>query len=70
MSDVINIDGVEHKVEDLTNEQKHYLNQIKSIEGKMQNQRFEFDQLNAARVRFTQIFAQSFETKEEAQAEE
>lgn len=70
MDDVITIDGVEYKVEDLTDEQKYLLNQIRNLDTKIQNQRFEIDQLNAARVRFTEIITQSFETKEEAPAEE
>lgn len=64
-NDTITVNNVEYKIEDLTEEQKYTLRQLQSIDMKMKERQFEYDQLTAARFRFTNILTESLESPTE-----
>lgn len=64
-NDTITIDNVEHKIEDLSDEQKYCLRQLQNIDAKMKEQQFQYDQLTAAKFRFTNILTDSFKNANE-----
>ena len=71
-NDTITVDNVEHKIADLTEEQKYCLRQLQSLDAKMKEQQFQYDQLTAARFRFTNLLTESLasnakETQEQAE---
>ena len=65
MSDenVITIDGTEYTNADLSNEQKYLIAQIKDLQTKAQNVRFQLDQLTVAKDAFTNALMKSVEEK-------
>ena len=62
------INGEEHKVADLAQEQVYMLNQILDLENKIKQVTFNLDQLNASRGSFLSQLNASFEKKEEQEA--
>jgi hypothetical protein len=62
------INGEEHKVSDLSQEQVYMLNQILDLENKIKQVTFNLDQLNASRGSFLSQLNASFENKEEQEA--
>ena len=50
---VITIDGVEYNPEDLSDEIKYMVAQVKDIDEKLGHLRFQVDQLNAAKTAFS-----------------
>jgi hypothetical protein len=64
-SNVITIDGKEYKEEDLSQDQNYFINQIKDLQGKAANLRFQLDQVTVAQNAFTNSLIQSVKGEEE-----
>ena len=62
---VINLDGVEYIIEDLTNEQKMMVNHINDIQNKQASNRFIADQLQVGHDGFVKMLKESLESEEE-----
>jgi uncharacterized protein YacL len=68
---VITVDGVEHNVEDLTDQQVAMVKHIQDIDGKIATANFNLDQLKIARNAFMKMLNESFAPAEaEAVAED
>ena len=61
---VITIDGKEYKTEDLTQDQTYFINQIKDLQTKGANLRFQLDQVTVAQNAFTNSLIQSLKTED------
>ena len=59
------VDDVEHTIEDLTQEQKYMVAQIKDLQNKVSQARFVLDQTQAALNVFTNSLSQTFKKEEE-----
>jgi hypothetical protein len=64
-SNVITIDGKEYKEEDLSQDQNYFINQIKDLQAKAANLRFQLDQVTVAQNAFTNSLIQSVKGEEE-----
>ena len=64
-SNVITIDGKEYKTEDLSQDQNYFINQIKDLQAKAANLRFQLDQITVAQNAFTNSLIQSVKGEEE-----
>jgi hypothetical protein len=62
---VINLDGVEYIIEDLTDEQKMMVNHINDIQNKQASNGFIADQLRVGHDAFVNMLKQSLESEEE-----
>ncbi len=62
---VINLDGKEYIIEDLTDEQKMMVNHINDIQNKQASNSFISDQLRVGHDAFVSMLKQSLESKEE-----
>ena len=60
---VINLDGVEYIIEDLTDEQKIMVHHIKDIQNKQSSNRFIADQLKVGHDAFVNMLKQSLESE-------
>lgn len=70
-ANVVNINGTEYKYDDLDQNQVYLINQIRDLQTKAANIRFQLDQVTAAQDVFTNMLIQSVETaKEQALAAE
>jgi len=70
-ANVVNINGTEYKYDDLNQNQLYLINQIRDLQTKAANIRFQLDQVTAAQDVFTNMLIQSVETaKEQALAAE
>jgi len=58
-TNIITIDGKEYKQEDLTQDQNYFINQIKDLQSKAANLRFQLDQVTVAQNAFTNSLIQS-----------
>ncbi len=58
------VDDTEHKVEDLSNEQKYMISQIKDLQLNVSRSKFALDQAQAALNVFTNTLSQSFKPQE------
>jgi hypothetical protein len=58
---VITIDGKEYKEEDLSQDQSYFINQIRDLQVKGANLRFQLDQVQVAQDAFTTALIQSVE---------
>jgi ribosomal protein L24 len=68
-SQIVTIDGVEIKVEDMTEQQQMLLNHVADIERKIGSTKFQLDQLQVGRDAFFTMLKAALEAKpEEAQA--
>ena len=68
-SQIVTIDGVEHKVEDLNEQQQLLLNHVADLERKIGSTKFQLDQLQVGRDAFFTMLKAALEAKpEEAQA--
>jgi len=47
-NNVITIDGKEYKTDDMSQDQTYWINQIKDLQAKSANLRFQLDQLNCS----------------------
>ena len=68
-SNVITIDGKEYKTEDLSQDQNYFINQIKDLQAKAANLRFQLDQITVAQNAFTNSLIQSVKGEEEPKEE-
>ena len=59
------VDDVEHIIEDLTQEQKYMIAQIKDLQNKASQAKFVLDQTQAALNVFTNSLSQTFKKEEE-----
>lgn len=64
-SNVITIDGKEYNAEDLTQDQNYFINQIKDLQVKAANLKFQLDQVTVAQNAFTNSLIQSVKGEEE-----
>jgi len=69
-SNVITIDGKEYKTEDLSQDQTYFINQIKDLQTKGANLRFQLDQVTVAQNAFTNSLIQSLNKEEESVPDE
>ena len=63
-ANVITIDGKEYKTEDLSQDQNYFINQIKDLQAKAANLRFQLDQITVAQNAFTNSLIQSVKTED------
>ena len=63
-ANVINIDGKEYKQEDLDDSQTYLIKQIKDLQAKSTNLRFQLDQVSVAQSAFTNSLIQSLKNEE------
>ena len=66
---VINLDGKEYIIEDLTDEQKIMVNHINDIQNKQNTNRFMADQLAVGKEAFINLLRTSLEAPEEIENE-
>jgi septal ring factor EnvC (AmiA/AmiB activator) len=62
---IVSIDGVEHKVEDLTEQQQMLLNHVADLERKIGSTKFQLDQLSVGRDAFFTMLKAALEAKPE-----
>jgi hypothetical protein len=65
----ITINGIEHNVADLKQEEQYMIAQIKDLEGKANNIKFQLDQALVAKEAFTNSLIKSIEEKKEVDNE-
>ena len=65
---VITIDGKEYNQEDLTQVQSYFINQIKDLQAKGANLKFQLDQVTVAQNAFTNSLIQSLKTEDKEEA--
>ena len=63
-SNVINIDGKEYNQEDLDDSQTYFIKQIKDLQAKSTNLRFQLDQVSVAQSAFTNSLIQSLKNED------
>ena len=56
---IVSIDGVEHKLEDLTEQQQMLLNHVADLERKIGSTKFQLDQLQVGRNAFFELLKQA-----------
>jgi hypothetical protein len=64
-SQIVTIDGVEFKVEDMTDQQRMLLNHVADLERKIGSTKFQMDQLNVGRDAFFTMLKAALEAKPE-----
>ena len=64
-SQIVTIDGVEHKIEDLNEQQQMLLNHVADIERKIGSTKFQLDQLSVGRDSFFTMLKAALEAKPE-----
>jgi septal ring factor EnvC (AmiA/AmiB activator) len=62
---IVSIDGVEHKIEDLTEQQQMLLNHVADLERKIGSTKFQLDQLQVGRDAFFTMLKAALEAKPE-----
>ena len=65
----ITVNGVEHNVDDLNEQQIAMVNHIADLDRKLSSARFNVDQLQVGREAFVNMLSSSFEVSEEVAAE-
>ena len=68
-TNVITIEGKEYKTEDLSQDQNYFINQIKDLQAKAANLKFQLDQITVAQNAFTNSLIQSVKGEEEPKEE-
>ena len=63
-NNVINIDGKEYNTDDMSQDQTYWINQIKDLQAKGANLRFQLDQVTVAQNAFTNQLIQSVKTED------
>jgi hypothetical protein len=63
-SNIITIDGTEYSQDDLDDSQTYLINQIKDLQAKSANIRFQLDQVSVAQSAFTNSLIQSLKNEE------
>ena len=66
---VVSINGKEHNAADFNDEQKYVVAQLRDLQTKADNLKFQADQIAAAQKIFTDTLIASVEEKDEAPAE-
>ncbi len=69
-SNIIHINGTDYKENDLSEQQHYFINQIKDLQAKANNLKFQLDQVQVALNTFTNELLGSFETKEPEEVKE
>ena len=64
-TNVVTIEGKEYKPEDLTKDQAYFVNQIKDLQDKSSNVRFQLDQITVALNAFTNSLIESVNNDKE-----
>jgi hypothetical protein len=64
-SQIVSIDGVEHKLEDLTEQQQMLLNHVADLERKIGSTKFQLDQLSVGRDSFFTMLKAALEATPE-----
>ena len=64
---VLNLDGKEYVIEDMTDEQKSMLNHINDLQSKMNTNQFMADQLAVGKEAFIGMLRESLNKEEEAE---
>ena len=67
-NNVVSINGKEHNAADFNDEQKYVVAQLRDLQTKADNLKFQADQIAAAQKIFTDTLIASVEEKEEAPA--
>ena len=62
---IVSIDGVEHKIEDMTEQQTVLLNHVADLERKIGSTKFQLDQLSVGRDAFFTMLKAALEAKPE-----
>jgi hypothetical protein len=62
-SQIVSIDGVEYKVEDMTEQQQMLLNHVVDLERKIGSTKFQLDQLTVGKDAFFTMLKAALETK-------
>jgi hypothetical protein len=68
-NNVVSINGKDHNAADFNDEQKYVVAQLRDLQTKADNLKFQADQIAAAQKIFTDTLIASIEEKEEAPAE-
>tara|TARA_B100001093_G_C26686883_1_gene953068 strand:+ start:414 stop:647 length:234 start_codon:yes stop_codon:yes gene_type:complete len=63
-TNIININGKEYNQEDLSKDQNYFINQIKDLQIKSANLKFQLDQLTVAQNAFTNSLIESVKKEE------
>jgi len=63
-SNVITIDGKEYNADDMSQDQTYWINQIKDLQTKSANLRFQLDQITVAQNAFTNSLIQSVKNED------
>tara|TARA_R110002020_G_C15823067_1_gene733353 strand:+ start:70 stop:303 length:234 start_codon:yes stop_codon:yes gene_type:complete len=63
-NNVISINGKEYNQEDLSKDQNYFINQIKNLQNKSSNLKFQLDQLTVAQNAFTNSLIESVKKEE------
>ena len=61
---VITIDGKEYNADDMSQDQTYWINQIKDLQAKSANLRFQLDQVTVAQNAFTNSLIQSVKNED------
>jgi len=61
---LITIDGKEYKPEDLTQDQSYFINQIRDLQSKAANLKFQLDQITVAQNAFTNSLIESLKSED------
>jgi len=69
-SNVITIDGKEYNQEDLTQDQNYFINQIKDLQSKAANLKFQLDQISVAQNAFTNSLIESLKSEDKKDEDE
>lgn len=69
-SNIIHINGTDYKENDLSEQQHYFINQIKDLQAKANNLKFQLDQVQVALNTFTNELLGSFENKEPEESKE
>lgn len=62
-SQIVSIDGVEHKVEDMTDQQRVLLNHVVDLDRKIGSTQFQLDQLTVGKNAFFAMLKAALESK-------
>ena len=63
-TNVITIDGKEYNQEDLSQDQNYFINQIKDLQAKAANLKFQLDQITVAQNAFTNSLIESLKSED------
>ena len=69
-TNVITIDGKEYNQEDLTQDQNYFINQIKDLQSKAANLKFQLDQITVAQNAFTNSLIESLKSEDKKDEDE